>query len=111
MIQNTDPIEPKFVESTIQSNVSLAPIPIPWTKLYHGSSNTDGDYAHVAMSTKSIDRYYLWSTDTDTGVRHDTDTDTGHDKIPKKGYGDTTRNIILLLLCINKFIKSQSSDQ
>jgi len=26
MIQNTDQVEPKFVENTIQSNVSLAPI-------------------------------------------------------------------------------------
>ena len=45
----------------------------------------------------------------DTGVRYDTDTDTGQNL--KKGYRDTVRNILLLLLFINKFIKYQSSDQ
>jgi len=46
--------------------------------------------------------------DTDTGV--DVTRTRDMTKFKKKGYKDMVRNI-LLLLYINKFIKSQSSDQ
>jgi len=47
------------------------------------------------------------------GHRHGCWTRHGHEtrQNSKKEYRDTTRNILLLLLHINKFIKFKSSDQ
>ena len=56
-------------------------------------------YSDVSGKTPN---YRLWSTVTDTGVRHGHETRQNPKKI---GYKDTTR-YILLLLYINKFIKS-----